>query len=414
LILFANFKFSNHWSSVMSSQIATSVNNLARYNERAKHLGLDPNAFASGRIPVVISVEGIERMRTLVALPSAAHVPESPLSPEKMQSVEDGVARHAIVNHIFSVKSLSAATLHAADHRFRHIPLFVYQAPDIQVTALNPLIINRNSSVTNFGVVTIKDGGYIDISVDCNFTCDVLQKIAGGNTGAPYDLSIHGTHGGAGDTPAAKPAGQTGDGGSNAECSCCGGDVAHGSTNGGNGVSGADGDSASNGHNGLNGPTVYVSIGNLIGTLTVAAAGGTGGRGGSGGTGGAGGTGGVGGNGETCGAFHPDGAVGGVGGNGGNGGAAADGGDAGNGGMTTINYTASNPSSRVVASNLAAPGGRKGDAGTGGGAGAGGAGGSGGGSQGAPGTKGNNGSDSARDGAKGAPGTLLVNGQPIS
>lgn len=386
---------------------------LSRYTQRAAQLDLDPKVHAGGHIPVLIPVHGIDRMRELAAVPPQFESVESPLTAEKIGSAEPGMARQAVVNHIFGRKALQADALTAAEQRFPFMPLYAYQADNLTVTAEKPLRINRNSSVTNYGTVTIQDGGFIEISVDCHFVCDALIKIPGGTSPASHDLTVHGRDGDNGNTPAALPQAKTGDPGDGAACDCCGGTVAHDAGVGGDGQPGVTGGAGTDGTPGGNGPTVYVSIGKLTGTLTVLARGGNGGNGGSGAAGQQGGNGGKGGDGTTCGAYQPDGAKGGPGGKGGDGGASASGKNAGNGGFLSIQYEPDSGASMLIATNGIGTGGSKGRPGAAGAGGNGGAGGSHGGQQGAPGAEGAVGSDIGTSGNDGQKGQLLVNGRQV-
>jgi hypothetical protein len=384
----------------------------ARYQNRSRQLGLDPELHAGGHNAVSLAIHGVEKMRELAAVPiSDADRIQSPIDAGKILSMEPGLARQALLNHIFGHKQLSTAAIAAAEQRFRFMPLMVYQAPDIVVSAQSPLIISSVSSIVNYGTVTIKDGGYIDISVDCNFTCDVLEKIAGDGA-APFDLMIRGVDGNAGNSPPAKGKANNGSPGSSAACDCCGGTIAQQAGPGATGQSGVSGDDAGVGQPGATGPMVNITIGHLIGTVTVAARGGNGGPGGVGGTGGIGGDGGAGGSGATCGAFYANAGDGGNGGLGGRGGSAANGGQGGNGGVTRIDYITVDPYSQFVANNQVGAGGLKGKPGYGGDGGQGGRPGGGGGRMGNNGTRGDMGNDQAINGADGQLGILLINGQP--
>lgn len=385
---------------------------LKRYRERQQALGLDPDVDYGGQ-PYMLSVRGVEKMRELFGIADKPAAKASPMDAKGLLEAEAGVARHAVANHVIGEKSLSAAAIAAAEQRFPFMPLLVRAAPDITVTAQNPLIINNNSTVTNYGKVTLKDGGYIDISVDCNFTCQVLEKIQGGQSPAAQDITIHGKDGISPPTPPTPPQAKSGNNGSDAECDCCGGTVAHSSQRGGEGNPGTDGGNGTEGGTGGNGPTVFVSIASLVGSVTLLNRGGNGGSGGNGGAGGQGGNGGKGGDGTTCGAYHPGGSDGGKGGKGGNGGASASAGNGGNGGTVTVTYQGSDSSSIIVASNAAGNGGRKGMPGNGGNGGNGGAGGSHGGRQGDPGQPGTQGADQGRNGNDGNLGKLTVNGKPV-
>lgn len=387
----------------------------ARYREKVERLGFDPDFDTSG-IPMMMPIRGIPPLRDLFG---GTEVPEadmdiSPLTAEKVPELTDMMCRQAIINYAFGKKKLASETILAElGQRFSMFPVLAYVAPDITVTAANPLIINQNSAVTVFGKVTIRDGGYIIISVEANFYCEQMEKIAGGNSPATHDITIQGHDGSNGHDGSSGSQGTDGNGGSGAECDCCGGTVTRQAKPGGPGGEGMNGENGINGEHGGNGPTANITIQSLTGNVTLLNRGGAGGHGGAGGRGGRGGTGGKGGNGRTCGAFRPDGAEGGRGGNGGNGGASANGGNAGNGGRVTVTYSAANQQSALIANNDTSLGGRKGEAGVNGAGGTGGAGGDRGGRQGPNGLPGVSGADNGRDGSNGNTGSLIVNGQPV-
>lgn len=386
---------------------------LARYRKRVVDLGLDPT-FHDGPWPVMVPVRGIENLRRVAGLADVPAPKQSPLTVEKVEDLTNMMARQAVSNHVFGVRSLASASIaQALEERFPVFPVLAYTATDITVTAQNPLIINRNSAVTVFGKVTIKDGGFIIISVDAHFSAEVLEKIPGGISPMPNDITVQGQDGTPGDNGPSRGKAKNGDNGGSAECDCCGGAVAHGASNGGNGINGDDGGNGLNGGDGFNGPNVRISIGSLKGNLTILQRGGNGGTGGSGGRGGDGGDGGQGGSGTTCGAFQPDGGKGGTGGNGGNGGASANGGNAGNGGNLIVAYVPADPNSGAIGNNSIGRGGIKGGPGTGGIGGAAGKAGAKGGSVGEPGNNGITGSDAGINGRDGVAGQFTINGQPV-
>jgi len=389
-----------------------SKDQLERYRHRQVALGLDPD-FDYGGQPYLLPVRGVEKLRKLLGVAEKPSDTMSPMTAASVRDVEPGMARQSVVNHVLGEKTLSAEAISAAEQRFPILPLAVMAAPDIVVTAQNPLVINNNSTVTNFGKVTLKDGGYIDISVDCHFVCQTLEKIQGGSSPATNDITIHGKDTSQPSTPETPTQTKAGDPGSNAECDCCGGTVAHSSSGGGEGKPGTDGANGNDADDAGHGPTVIIDISQLNGSVTLLSRGGNGGNGGNGGQGGLGGNGGKGGDGTTCGAYHPGGSNGGKGGLGGNGGASATGGRGGDGGRVTVNYTAADGNSTIVASNGPGRGGNKGAPGAAGQGGNGGPGGSHGGSQGSPGDPGSQGADPGRRGTDGRAGSLTVNGSPV-
>ena len=384
------------------------------YLERSKRLGLDPKLYAAGTVPVVMALHGIEHMRQLLNFSNSAEAPLSQLTALDIPNAPDIKVRAAIVGYLSGQLRLNQETQEAIDERFPCIPLHVFQGQNIDVTADKPLIISSTSAVTNFGVVTIKDGGYIDISIDCQFVCDELVKIPGGSSKAAADIVVHGKNGTDGISPATAQQAGKGDDGPGAACDCCGGIVAHYAGIGGDGAPGLDGVGASGGGNAAKyGPRVSILINKLCSPISIIQQGGNGGKGGDGANGQQGGNGGKGGDGTTCGAYQPDGAKGGAGGNGGGGGASASGGNGGAGGNLTVQYVAAS-GELILGNNYGGIGGVKGQPGNGGSGGMGGAGGARGGVQGNNGGKGGVGADNGNDGSDGDRGTFTINGEPVN
>ena len=177
---------------------------------------------------------------------------------------------------------------------------------NIKITKNCPLIIQDNEYCKEYNQVTIEEGGYIEILVDCSFKINKLIKIGSKLEDSP-NIILKGINGKIG-----KP-GEVGD-------------------NGGKGGVGK------------------IIINDLQSDISVYAyGGGSGGKGGRGGNGGNGG----------------DGNYGASGGNGGNGGNGSDGGNGGSGGILTINYK-SETENNIIGKELCASGGLPGDEGKGG------------------------------------------------
>lgn len=234
---------------------------------------------------------------------------------------------------------------------------------NIMISRGAPLIVEKEASITEFGKVVLRDGGYIEIRKPCKFSIEHLIY-------------------------AAKE-------GSGRECNKWNSDII---------ITGREGERGFNGEDGMDGkdaPAVTLRIGNLendIYVLTIGGAGGAGGKGIDGLPGVSGSPGGRGG----------DGFVGGRGGDGGSGyqgtdgGNGGTGGDAGNGGEVSVYYHTENDSV-IYTQTLCAPGGAGGKRGLGGKGGRGGSGGCGG--MGADGRR----ADPGKPGKEGAPGE---EGQP--
>lgn len=238
-----------------------------------------------------------------------------------------------------------------------------------------PLIVEQEKSLTEYGTIVLKDGGYIEIRRPCEFTIERLERTA--RTGKEEnkwcsDIIITG------------PEGERGFGGSD----------------------GGDGGDA---------PEVTLHIGNLVNNVKILNIGGTGGDGGrgksgedgeAGRNGGAGGDGFIGGRGGNGGSGYP-------GKDGGNGGTGGNGGDAG---AVKVYYHTDNGSTiqALAECGKAGKGGSEGKKGYGGAGGAGGRGGIGADQKmaesGLPGKSGENGQDDqpGKDGVPGGRGTIEV------
>lgn len=341
---------------------------------------------------------------------------KSPLTAKDIDSISEPEIRKAVEKHVMGVEELSPEVVSAINNRVKTFVAFAAAAPNITVTGSSPLIISNSGVNTHYGTVTIKDGGYIEITATCSFLCDALIKEAGGTApGREADIVIHATDGGVGAAGANGHPGTNGKNGGNAECDCCGGTVAHSATAGGPGTDGGDASPGNQGGNGGWPITVNMSLGKITGSVTLLSRGANGGKGGDGGQGGQGGNGGKGGDGRTCGAYHPSGKNGGAAGNGGNGGNNGSGGNATNGGTVTVTFDEAGTGSggSLTPQNSGGTGGAKGSVGQAGSAGTPGAGGSHGGTSGSGGTQGQPGNDVATAGQNSSKGTLTVNGKNI-
>ena len=386
---------------------------LERWKKRMHDLGLNPDVDGVN-YRILKHTTSLDELKTWFAFPQAKNAAINDLKASKVKSLPDALVRRVVTEHVAHERVIEdRETIAALEKRVGRFYVWVMAAPDITITAQNPLIINSTGVITVYNNVRIESGGYIKITVPCKFECQTLEKIQGSGTSAfdVFSVGVDGTNDTAGNSPAQPTQAQAG---SNAACDCCGGTVAHNATNGQPGTNGNNGgDAPGSSTPGGFGPTVYFTVHEaLTGTLSFLNQGGTGGSGGAGGKGAQGGKGGNGGNGTTCGAYHPDGATGGTGGKGGNGGNGSNGKDGGNGGTLTItvpNAAAGN----VLVTNGQAPGGGKGTRGF---LGLGGPGGDAGGSGGSPGQPGAKGDSDGLDGQSGNPGlkgSATVNGKPI-
>lgn len=296
-----------------------------------------------------------------------------------------------------------------------------YAAQSLDITKDNPLIINSSTSVAIFDKITIKSGGYIEISVPCSFQCNTMEvKYDGTASPKEYHILVTGQAGKNGEDGSSRPAdlgktppalstaknGANGVDGTEGKCDCCHGVPKEDGTVGGNGENGAAGVPGSDGVKGSNGPQVFISIGELINDLTIYNSGGKGGDGGKGESGGNGGNGGNGGASKTCCAFYTKGGDGGNGANGGNGASGGNGANSGNGGEVSVSYK-STVGAHINTHCLRGSGGKGGSGGL---AGAGGRGGNSGGRGSKPGNNGQPGTNgqSGKDGLEGNIGEINV------
>ncbi len=316
---------------------------------------------------------------------------------DNVHTLSDEELNSAIVDHILGMAVISDETaMNEIDKRYGEYPVNVYMNQDIIITADKPLIIDSAASIVHYGTVIINAGGYIEIRVPCQFTCNRLQKVHSPGTTAPpakYDILIAGKE--------KKPANS----GKNGDDGRPGADRHNAwfSEDGGNGEHGSFGISGDHGNRGDDGPKVVIKIDDLASDITVLNRGGHGQDGGNGGNGGNGGRGGNGS--DPYMAIWPKGSNGGNGGNGANGG---DGGNGGNGGDGKDLIIITNNRSNVLFSNEKANGGKVGKGGERGVGGEGGRGYRGG----KDGNKGQPGQSNGKDGTKGndgRAGTTVIN-----
>ncbi|MCW2479354.1 hypothetical protein [Candidatus Symbiopectobacterium sp. NZEC135] len=370
------------------------------WRSRVKALGLDPDSpnkpFIRSRI-----VDSIDALKTAFNIPAPQDNALAAPELKSLDSMSEHEQRSTLHAHVAGLAPVNnAAYLGKLEDNFGNSFLYrAYVAENIVVTASKPLIINSTSSVTVYGVVTLKDGGYIEISVPCHFQCSRLEKVQGGSQSTAYDISVIGKAGDNGSGPGKADNGISGGNGDNAKCNC---NVAtnHPGTAGADGKDGKPGSSATDGKKGGDGPIVTLTIDDLASSISLLNRGGNGGLGGTGGAGGDGGTGGNGGKSDDCAAYHES---GGNGGNGGNGGINGNGGNGGNGGdasTVTVIYSSTN-GSEILPVNQNAQGGAAGLSGQ---VGAGGKAGTGGGDGAKDGNPGNPGEKKGADGHAGNPG----------
>ncbi|HEX8283766.1 MAG TPA: hypothetical protein VF588_10450 [Pyrinomonadaceae bacterium] len=382
---------------------------MSSWRERVESLGLDPEHDAVN-YPIVRSTHRLEEFKRWYNAPPHPTPKKSDLTAARVAKLPDALMRRHVVRHVLTGESVieDPKVIKALEERVKTFHTFVQSAADITVTASNPLVINF-SSIVLYGTVTVRDGGYIRITADCNFQCGALNNVSG----APNMIQVLGVNGQDGQAGDPGQWGYTGLSGVDARCDCCGGRVAAGPTSGVVGSNGSVGGAAKTvGGPGRSAPTVVFSVtDNLPRPIQFLNQGGDGGRGGDGGAGGQGGRGGNGGDGVQCGAMFCPGANGSRGGNGGNGGNASDGGEGGTGGRLSINVPAAQISNVSVTLGLA-PGGPRG---TGGLLGRGGPGGAGGRYRGQTGPAGRPGDTNGNPGQPGKPGkkgSAILNGRP--
>ncbi len=383
---------------------------LAAWRQRLIDLDLDPDLDAINR-GIIKHTRSLEELKRWYDIPPNDDAPINDVKPEKVATMPMGLVRRYITEHIYQQRVIiNPATIRALEKRAGRLFLYVQAASDITITAAAPLIINNAGVLTIYNNVTIQDGGFIQITAPCTFTCNNLTKVQSG-TGGAFDVSVLGLNGTAATAGTSPAQPSQGAGGAGNSCDCCGGTESSAAVPGAAGTVGPNGGSAqANATPGEHGPIVYFSIADqLTGTLSFLNQGGNGGNGGAGGNGAQGGQGGNGGNGGYCGAIHCDGATGGAGGQGGTGGNGSNGANGGKGGTLTIIAPKAGPGS-VLVTNGNAPGGTAGAAGALGQGGPGGAGGSEGGSNGGNGAPGAANGEPGAAGNVGAEGSATLNG----
>ena len=285
----------------------------------------------------------------------------------------------------------------------------LYAAPDVFVTKDNPLIIDGDHVIAEYGVVRIQPGGYIEIRTPCHFKCQklVLYPSSETHNKKPQKTTfskeesifrILGRDGQNGVDGADGQNGLKGKQGADGTCNSCGISGADGQ-NGAKGSNGQDAHAGTIGENGHNAPLVVLSIETILSDISLFLCGGKGGNGGAGGRGGNGGDGGNGGAFAQCSAEFTKGGNGGDGGNGGNGGAGGQGGMGGNGSQVVLYTRTQNV--QIFTAAEQAPGGQGGRGQL---SGAGGQGGQDGGRGGYPGTPGNYGPINGENGENGGSG----------
>lgn len=380
-----------------------------QWRSRLSAMGIDPDIGGRG-FATTLATYDLHQYFSWWDPPKRSATKASVLDGRDLNSISDERGRRAIEEHLLGISPITdSAVIQALQDRFRVFTADVIAAPDITITAANPLIINSTQTITVFGNVTLQDGGYIQITVPCSFECVTFTKTqTGGGTAPAYDITVAGATGATGTvgTPGNSPAGQAA-AGSDGACDCCGGIAENNGTDGAVGAAGGPGLAGQPGANGGDAPQMVVlQLGTLTGTVSLLNQGGTGGAGGAGGAGGVGQQGGDGGSDKTCGAEHCDGGSGGVGGVGGQGGNGGQGANGGAGAQIQVSYTGSG---QVLATNGTSPGGGGGAAGQGGAGGAGGASGGRGAVAGAAGNPGTNGV-AGIGGIGGTLGAVTING----
>jgi len=220
-------------------------------------------------------------------------------------------------------------------------PLMVYAAPNITITKDHPLIITGGQTLASYGVVTVEEGGYIEIGTHCNFHAD---KITGQTSETLF--RVIGRDGKDGRNGAHGSPGSVGARGRDGTCKCTmyrGDDP----TPGGVGSDGTPGHNGSAGEQGDGGYTITITIEKLNFSIYVSARSGNGGNGGHGGHGGRGGDGGEGGGARQCGDDWTHYTYGGDGANGAKGGNGANGGNGGPPITVQVCYTPARPEIKV-------------------------------------------------------------------
>lgn len=386
---------------------------LARWRDRMTSLGLDPDRDGVDH-RILKHTGSLEEYKRWCAFPENAACGSNDVKAEKIATIPEALMRRYVSQHVTNDRLITdPAAVAAIEQRVGRFYLFVQAAPNRDVTGKDPLVINSSGVLTVYNTVTIKEGGFIRITIPCKFECQTLTKVQDGGS-SPYDVfvvGLDGTDDGSGNSPS-QPT-QTAKG-SNAQCDCCGGSVAHAAQDGSPGTPGGSGtDAPGNASEGQPGPEVYFYVqAQLNGAISFLNRGGRGGNGGSGGTGSRGGQGGDGGDGRTCGAYQPDGKQGGKGGKGGNGGNGSNGMNGGAGAKLSI-FVPNDATTSVLVMNEQAAGGKRGLRGFKGEGGPGGNAGANGGSTGPLGDPGDTDGNDGSPGTQGPKGSTTLNGVPV-
>jgi hypothetical protein len=388
-----------------------------RWRQRVLELGLNPDVDGHD-FPIIRHTDSLEEYKRWWAFPPRSDAKVNKVDPAKIATIPDALVRRYVQGHITNERVFTnPKSIRALEKRVGRFFVHVRVAPNRVCTAQDPIIVNSSNDITVYDEITIKDGGYIEITSPCKFEAQVITKIQGGASGRKYDVYVVGNPGrdaSDGDSPAAAPQAAPG---RDAKCDCCGGAIERKATNGADGKPGTNGfDATQNATAGEEGPVVFFFIHESFrgaGGLTFLNQGGKGGDGGRGGNGAEGQRGGDGGAGARCGGVTARGGDGGTGGRGGGGGNGSNGKNGGNGGRLSI-WVPDALYSDMIVTNGRAPGGLAGAKGRYGIGGSGGKGGSHGGKHGERGLDGPSDGEPGRAGEPGEPGSSYVNDRMVS
>jgi len=395
----------------------TTGSTLARWRQRMLDLGLNPDIDGHDFL-IIRHTDSLEEYKRWWAFPPRSDSKVNKVDPAKIAKIPDALVRRYVQDHITNARVFTnPKAIRALEKRVGRFFVHVRAAPNRVCTAKDPIIVNSGNEITNYNEITIKDGGYIEITTACKFEAQVITKIQGGAAGRKYDVYIVGKPGRDAKDGVNPPAAGQAIAGKDAKCDCCGGAPERKATDGAPGKPGTNGfDATHDATVGEEGPNVYFFIHesfNGSGGLTFLNQGGNGGNGGRGGNGAIGQQGGNGGNGIRCGGITATGGTGGTGGRGGGGGNGSNGKNGGNGGTLEV-WVPDPVFSDIIVTNGRAPGGLAGAKGRYGIGGEGGKGGNYGGKHGERGLDGPSDGDPGRPGEPGEKGTSFVNGRMVS
>src|ERR1043166_893842 len=195
------------------------------WRQRLIDLDLNPDRDAVN-YPIVKHTGNLEVFKGWWAFPFNPHATVNDVRADKVASIPDALLRRFVSEHVANQRIFTdPAVIEAVEERVKRFYLYVQAAPDITITAQDPLLINNTGVITIYNNVTIRDGGFIRITLPTKFECQNLTKVQGGGGESQFDVFSVGRDGGnSQEGTTSGPPGKA-DNGKKAECDCCGGAV---------------------------------------------------------------------------------------------------------------------------------------------------------------------------------------------